>query len=62
VRVLALDVGNTSVAAACFGAELAADPGRAPTWCAHARRGGDEAREVAAWIERALPLACDVIL
>ena len=62
MRVLALDVGNTSVAAACFGAELAADPGRAPTWCAHARRGGDEAREVAAWIERALPLACDAIV
>jgi len=62
VRVLALDVGNTSVAAACFGAELATDPASAPVFSAHARRGDDDAREVAAWVGRVRAVQCEAIV
>lgn len=45
MRILALDVGNTSVAAAGF----AAVPVGAPVFTAHRLRGSDEAAELEAW-------------
>jgi type III pantothenate kinase len=59
VRVVALDVGNTSVAAARF----PGDPARtAPDWSVHRPRGGDEARELAGWVGRAREAAADAIV
>jgi type III pantothenate kinase len=49
-RVLAIDVGNTSVTAASFSART---PARgAPVGAAHAIRGADAAADVAAWCAR----------
>lgn len=62
MRVLAIDVGNTSVSAAAFRADLPSDPGGAPEWSAHARRGDDEARDVAEWVARVRARACDAVV
>jgi len=59
VRVVALDVGNTSVAAV----EHSGDAARsAPDWSDHRRRSQDEARDVADWVGRVAARAPDAIV
>lgn len=59
MRVVALDVGNTSVSAARFSGDPAA---AAPDWSDHRRRGGDEARELAGWVASVRAAAPDAIV
>jgi type III pantothenate kinase len=59
VRVVALDVGNTSVAAV----EFAGDAARtAPDWSDHRRRTQDEARDVAEWVARVRARQADAVV